>query len=483
MSRRDIALSTIWQLLSQILTAALSMVTVKLVAIGLAKPLAGLYNSAYGSLQLFGILADFGLYAVAVREVSKAANRDRALGALILLRGTILVLSLTAALVLAWTIPAWRGTALPTAITIAALVPFFTLLAGMLRATFQVHFRMELVFVAEVAQRILTTALIALIVWNGARGSTDERDLYAFLFVGGIGAFLLLLLSCGFARRTLKAAPMFDGALALQFLKAAAPYGFAYLAIACYRQLDIALIALLRSDFEVQNASYGFVVRITDMAFVIPTFLLNSVLPILNDPATSRDRQASLAGSTLLALIGICGTGGIVSFLWARPLLALLTTPAYLSSAGHPGADTALTLLALPIVLNSVILYAFYALLTRHAWRPLVAVLGGGALLSVGLNLWLIPSMGFLGAATTSVLVHILLALALLPLSLRYLPLRLDGRQVRAWAGMLCSAALLAAALRPMLIDDFRTLAAGALLVGGLALSARILGLLKGRSL
>ena len=483
MSRRAIALSTIWQLLSQILTAMLSMLTVKLVAIGLTKPLAGLYNSAYGSLQLFGILADFGLYAVAVREVSKAADRDRALGALIVLRSAILFASLGAALLLAWNVPGWRGTPLPTAITIAALVPLFTLLAGMLRAMFQVQFRMELVFVAEVAQRILTTALIALLVWNGARGSADERDLYAFLFVGGVGGFLLLLLSCGFARRSLKAAPVFDGTLALRFLKAAAPYGFAYLAIACYRQLDIALIALLRPDFELQNASYGFVVRITDMAFVIPTFLLNSVLPILNDPATTRDRQASLAGSTLLALIGICGTGGIVSLLWARPLLALLTTPAYLSSPGNPGADTALALLALPIVLNSVILYAFYALLTRHAWRPLVAVLGCGAALSIGMNLWLIPSMGFLGAAVTSVAVHLLLAAALLPLSLRHLPLRFSASQARAWAGLLATAALLTWALRPLLTDDLLTLTAGALLVGGLALAARLLGLLRGRSL
>lgn len=479
MSRRAIALSTVWQLLSQILTALLSMVTVKLVALGLVKPLAGIYNSAYGSLQLFGILADFGLYAVAVREVSKAVDRDKALGALIVLRASILALSLAVALLLAWTLPAWRGTALPTAITIAALVPLFTLLAGMLRATFQVHYRMELVFVAEVAQRVLTTALIGLLVWNGVRGSTDERDLYAFLFVGGIGAFLLLLLSCGFARRTLKAAPRFDGALALHFLKAAAPFGFAYLAIACYRQLDIALIALLRPDFAVQNASYGFVVRITDMAFVIPTFLLNSVLPILNDPATPEERQRSIAGSTLLALVGICGVGGIVSLLWARPLLALLTTPAYLSSPGHPGADSALTLLALPIVLNGVILYSFYALLTRNAWKPLVAMLGGGALLSLGLNLIAIPRYGFMGAAMTSVAVHMLLAITLLPLSLRRLPVRFDPKQARSWAMLLLLAIGLAWAMRGWLLSDVHMLLLGAAYVALLGMGARFVGLLR----
>ncbi len=58
---------------SQIVMAALSILTTKFVAIGLSQELAGHYNTAYGYLQLFGILADFGLYAVAVREVSQAA--------------------------------------------------------------------------------------------------------------------------------------------------------------------------------------------------------------------------------------------------------------------------------------------------------------------------------------------------------------------------------------------------------------------------
>ncbi|MBT4585812.1 oligosaccharide flippase family protein, partial [Candidatus Peregrinibacteria bacterium] len=82
MSTRQIASSTLWQIGSQITMAALSILTVKFVAIGLSKELAGNYNSAYGFLQLFGILADFGLYAVALREISRSElNREGVLGA------------------------------------------------------------------------------------------------------------------------------------------------------------------------------------------------------------------------------------------------------------------------------------------------------------------------------------------------------------------------------------------------------------------
>ena len=128
--------------------AALSIVTVKLVAIGLSIELAGNYNTAYGYLQIFGILADFGLYAVSVREVARApahrsfseGGKDRLaiLGNLMTLRAIILTISLSSALLIAWAIPHWQGTPLPLGITIAAFVPAFTLLAGILRTVFKI---------------------------------------------------------------------------------------------------------------------------------------------------------------------------------------------------------------------------------------------------------------------------------------------------------------------------------------------------------
>src|SRR3990167_8146380 len=109
MSTKQIATSTLWQIASQCVMAALSILTVKFVAMGLSKELFGNYNSAYGYLQLFGILADFGLYATAVREVSHAPeqssvhgkpNKEKVLGVLIVLRSMILILSLGSALLI-----------------------------------------------------------------------------------------------------------------------------------------------------------------------------------------------------------------------------------------------------------------------------------------------------------------------------------------------------------------------------------------------
>ena len=472
MSSRAIARSTLWQMASQITMAALSIVTVKLVATALSKELAGEYNSAYGYLQIFGILADFGLYAVAVREVSRATDRVAVLGSLIVLRAAVLAVSLGAALLFVWILPAWRGTPLPPSVSIAALVPFFTLLAGILRTVFQVHYALHYVFIAEVAQRVLTVGAAVAVVASGARGSDDPAVLFLLLLSGGAGAALLFGLSVLFASRLMRVRPHWHGPTIRRLLRMAAPYGLAFLCTALYRQFDVTMIALLRpADYDIQNAYYGFVQRMMDMAYLLPTFLLNSALPILSERHAKGEDVRGLLGKTLLTTLLIGSTALLFAALWSRPLMELLTHETYLSTAERPGSDTALRLLSVSMFCNALITYAFYVLLTRHAWKALVACLAGAAVLSICLNALLIPEAGFVGAARTSVVTHALLAACLLPLSLRALPARMTGRQFGQWAAytVLLGAGLLLAA--PALTSSPATAA-------GLALAGAFIGLL-----
>jgi len=457
--------------------AALSVLTVKFVAIGLTKELAGNYNSAYGYLQLFGILADFGLYAISVREVSRAEDKERVLGALIVLRSIILVISLLSALLLVWIIPTWRGTPLPLGVTIASLVPFFTLLAGIIRTVFQVKYKMQYVFIAEVIQRIITAGLIGLIIFLGVRGSNDLHIYHLFLFIGGVGAFVLFFLSFSYGNRLVRIRPTFDAKLLKRLLREAAPFGLAFLCMAIYRNLDLTLIALLRPDFELQNAYYGFVLRMAEMGYLIPTFLLNSTLPILNERDAAGEDTRSLLGKTLLILMLLGTISFLFSLLWSRPLVHLLTTESYLSTPARPGADTALRLLATPIFLNGIITYCFYVLLTRKSWQRLVASLAAGAVLSTALNLSLIPLHGFVGAAVVSIVVHLFLAATLLPTALQKMPPQFQPSAVLRW---LVFSALLALALiwlEPLLQSDWQTatgLALSIIFISVLALVLRL---------
>lgn len=457
MPSKQIATSTLWQMASQITMAALSILTVKFVAIGLSKELAGNYNSAYGYLQLFGILADFGLYAVAVREISKAKDRAAVLGALLVLRTIILLLSLGTALLLVWLLPQWRGTPLPMSVLIASLVPFFTLLAGIIRSVFQITYTMHYVFIAEVTQRIITTALIGSFIVLGVRGSTDLQHLHMMLFFGGVGAFVLFAISFVYGDKLMRVRPALDWGLMKELLIKAAPFGLAYLCLAFYRQFDVTMIALLRDDFELQNAYYGFVVRMADMGFLLPTFLLNSTLPVLSERDARGEDTQVLLGKTMTVILIIGTVAALFAALWPRPLIALLTSEQYLSTAARPGSDTALKLFAVPLLLNGLIMYAFYVLLNKHIWGRLVLSLFAAALGALALNLVFIPALGFVGAAYTSVIIHCLLACVLVPQALRVMPMTLTRTQLTKWLLFTVATAAGLMLFKPLMLNEITT--------------------------
>lgn len=485
MSTRAIATSTLWQMASQITMAALGIVTIKLVTLGLSKELVGEYNSAYGYLQIFGIIADFGLYAVSVRELARVneEKKQEMFGTLLVLRCIILMISLGLALAIAWSVPAWHETHLQLGITIAAFVPFFTLLAGVIRTIFQVRYKLQYVFVAEVGQRIITVGLTALLIYWGTRDSTDVTDYYLMLAFGGAGAAFLFVFSFIAGSTLLRIRPSWNKELLMKTLTLAAPYGLAFLCTALYRQFDVTMIALLRPDFELQNAYYGPVQRMMDMAYVIPTFLLNSTLPIVSERHSKGEDTSRLLGKTLLIILLVGTIGGLFAALWARPLVQLLTRDSYLSTIDAPGSDTALRLLAIPIFMNGLIQFGFYSLLTRHIWKPLVATLALGAALSLILNVMLVPQFGFVGAALTSIVVHAVLAVALFFQSQRHLPATLTRDTVLRWHAFGVVVAVLLAISGQFLTSSILTAAALVIampVIGGLAWATGLWKAVKG---
>ena len=499
MSTHKIATSTLWQLTSQAITMVIGILGIKLTTIALSRELVGNYQTVYSYLQIFGILADFGLYAVSLRELSRATDRALTFGTLFLLRAVITCISLGVAIVFAWVLPSFRGTPLPLGITIAALVPFFTLLAGMFRTLFQVEYRMHFVFVSEVLGKIVPVLLMAGAVFLGVKGEQSVSLYYYFLGFGGAGSLLLFLLSLWFARPLFKAElvlsqskqPTSRGLLGVclglpklyqaeiwRILRLATPYGLAFLATTIYRQSDVTLIAMLRPDYDLQNASYGVALRIAEVGFLLPTLVLNSALPILSEKKESDPSRASFLGNILLTLLTLGSIASLCSYFFSRPLMLLLTNENYLSTASLAGADTALQLLSFPMFLGMIITFCFYLLLILHSWRMLLIFTSGAALLSVLLNLFLIPLFGFTGAAMTQIAVHILLAIGLSGLTIYKVAVYLPFASFARWFAMSISLGFLLFLTADYLQGTLSTLIGGVLALFAALLLAWVFGVL-----
>ncbi len=327
---------------------------------------------------------------------------------------------------------------------------------------------MKSVFVAEVIQRVVTAGLIGGTVLWFVRGSDDPRVMWWFLLIGSLGAFVLLTVSSILAARIVKIRATWDPETMKRVLGLALPFGVAYLCMALYRNMDVTLIALLRPDFQTQNALYGFALRANEMAFLIPTFLLNSTLPIVSKRLDEGADVSGLVRKTFVMIAVLSLSAGLTAMAWARPLMQLLTTEQYLSTFTESGADTALFLLGPSMILNGVVLFCFYSLLALGKSKRLTWSLAIAAVTSQVLNVLLIPELGFVGAAVTSLVVHMLIVLLLFSPTLRVLRIKeasLEWERIGAY-GLLLTIGLLA--LRPFLVDEAHT-GLGILALGVLA--------------
>ncbi|MBT3835302.1 oligosaccharide flippase family protein, partial [Candidatus Peribacteria bacterium] len=436
MQTRKIATSTFWQLGSQAVAMLIGILSIKFVTTALSKSMVGNYQTVYSYLQIFGILADFGLYAIAIRELSTAKDKAKTFVSLFFLRAFITVLSLGSALALVWALPVFSGTPLPIGVSIAALVPFFTLLAGMFRVVFQVSYKMQYVFISEVIGKILPVTLMAIVVFTGMRGSENIEHYKLILAFGSIGSITLFILSFWFASRLpllskAKNSDLDNGLLSVctglsgwfakfdkqefgRLLRLSAPFGFAFLMTTIYRQSDVTLMAILRpNDYDIQNAYYGTVLRLADVGFLIPTFILNSALPMMSNLEGKKEELNQFVHTLLYSLLSLGLIISLTSYFWARPIVRLITRESYLSTPVLAGSDTALELLSFSMFLSSIVTFCFYILLTRRSWRRLLVVMTVASVISVGLNIVLIPMLGFVGAALTSIIVHIVLSISL----------------------------------------------------------------------
>jgi O-antigen/teichoic acid export membrane protein len=97
-------------------------------------------------------------------------------------------------------------------------------------------------------------------------------------------------------------------------------------------------------------------------------------------------------------------------------------------------------------------------LLNRHVWKRLTLSLFAAAVLSLTLNYVLIPDYGFVGAAYTSIVVHVMLAIILLPQAIKEMPMQLDKVLMRQWAIFGLGLGLGLGLFRPILVNELSTL-------------------------
>jgi O-antigen/teichoic acid export membrane protein len=414
----------------------------------------GSFALALALVQMLGVLADFGVVTVLVREISREPRRTEELvgGALalrLLLGAGVVALAGLLGLVLPYS-PDVR-----VAILIAGIPFVLGLATTSLSTIFQARLQMGRAALADVAGRLAGLAALVVVV---------EADLgfEAVVATTAVGAAVTLAVTVAMVRVRPHARHW------RELLVPAVPLGVALAVNEVYFRADTFILSLFRPFEEVGH--YTLAYRIFELLAVLPAIVMTSAFPLLSRYVSGqRELAARVVDATadlFVAVAAPIAAGGLVL---APELVRLVAGDAF------GGAVTPVRLLLCAAGAAWVSGLLGYTLIAADRRRAVLALSLVALAVNLALNLALVPSYGADAAAAVALGSELLLLAGGWWLVRR--GLGLTPRLRLLWRALVAAAAMTA------LLVWLRELTLALLIPAGAAVYAAVLAALGGRRL
>lgn len=420
---RKILSNTIWQIIGRVSMAVLAIFTLKIATNYLSLKGYGEYAVTYEYLAFFSIIADMGLFTIAITEMSKDENKiPKIIGNILSLRTIFVVATMIAAVVSVYMIPKYDGTRIPLAVSIATLSIFFTITNGTITSVLQAKLKMHVSSIAQVVGKIAMIGYMlyaTMIVFPTTTVFTDEAgatmaitsqpsDLafYHLIIAGVVGNLIMLLVTYRSVRKITPLSFQFDKTLNKEILKKSLPYGVALILSTIYFRIDSILLSLMKNQEEV--GIYAVAMRILEAVNIIPLYFMNSVLPSLTKSVADNDHEKTqkITKLSFEFLIALAFPLAVGAYVLAYPLIGTVASPEFLSrlSEGFYGSDIALQILMAALSIQFIATVFTFVLLAHDKQKKILYINLTAVIFNIIGNLAVIPAYGFRGSAVVSVL-------------------------------------------------------------------------------
>lgn len=394
--------NTAWQVIGKVVTALLGIISIKYITNYLSTTEYGEYTAIYDFVAVFAILADFGLFTIAVREMAHdEKNVEKILGNVLSVRTFIGILSLGLSIAVAFFIPKYQGTHIPFGIPVVAIATLFMMMSGTIASILQLRLKMQWFSIGMLAGKLVAVFYIVftIVVWF----PDDPVAGFPHLLYGWVfGNILTLLITYFPARKLVKIRFRFDFEFWREVIWKTLPYGFALLLGVMYLRSGSVLMSFFGMRHEV--GIYGVPGKILEIADLIPVFFMNSILPVLTRTLKEnldRARKIIQYAFEFMSLIAFpMLLGGIVL---AKPLIAGVSSDAFLSTREALGADFALSILLIAMTFFFFHIAFGFTLIALGMQRKLLVINFVAALFNIVVNLIVIPKFSFVGVALVAV--------------------------------------------------------------------------------
>lgn len=356
---------------------------------GLGPEVYGHITAATAYLFIPTVLAEAGLSAAILREISGRPERtESAMRASLPLRTAVGIMFVAGATAIGLLLPFDHET--KVAIAISSVGAFLTLLSLSLLPVLQAQLKMQWAVAGNLAGRLTALALTfaALAADLGLAGVVTAQ-------VIGIGVTFLVHLAV--VARLVSLRPAVDVPYWRDLAAASIVLGLAIALGQIYFRFDAILLALLRDSVEV--GLYGAAYKFLELSeFFVAAFALSMFPALTRFVATGDERATALVQKSFDLVIATAAAIAVGLFVFAEDIVLISAGPEFAGSA------VALQILA-PYVLFSFSNGVFWrVLMANERDRILLASSSCVLVFNVSLNLVLIPAYGYKAAAATSVI-------------------------------------------------------------------------------
>lgn len=349
----------------------------------------GEYSEALAFVSTFILFADFGLSNYMVQE----GSRDESVLPLFL-GNTLLFKTFTSLAIYALMLVLMPG---GLSQSVRSMVIVFGLASGLnaLDSTVYNYFQAKQQMYYAAFYQFLSTFLIGALTILVV---LEKQNVVMITAAQLVATVLISLMLYAHLRREIRL--KFNFSRLLEMLKIGLPYGIAVIFLYVYFQIDMFMLTLMRSSFEVgvYSASY----RLIAILLLIPGIVTSVIYPILFQlgvESKNKHRETIEKIFKVLSAVGI--PGSVLLFVLANPLLTWLYNNRFQESI------PIMMLLSWFFALECLSFSLGDVLTTTNRQWTRAKIQGGAALLNIAINFYAIPRYGIYGASVATLLTEL----------------------------------------------------------------------------
>lgn len=391
---KNIAKNTAVLVLGRIVSSMLSLILVIFIARYLGVAAFGKYSFAFAFVGIFGILANFGLDTYTIREVSRDKSETaKYFGNMSIIRFILSIIVFCLIIITINLLNYPKDTTF--AVYLFGIWMIINSLSDVCRSIFNAFERMEYETLVNIVERVVTTSLGITALFLG-------YGLIPLISIFLIGASIKLILSIWLAtKRFTKPDFSIDFGFWRDSLRQALPFALTGIFVTIYFQIDTVMLSMMKGDEVVgwYNAAY----RMVGALGFIPGAFIAAIFPVMSQYFISSKKSIQLAFQKSFKYMFMLGLPiGVGTTILADRFILLIYGSEFIPSI------TALQILiwALVIVFQSMVLGAVLGSINKQGINTLLT--GVNAIFNVTLNLLLIPTFSYVGAAIATVATELL---------------------------------------------------------------------------